>query len=412
MKKLIILLIVTITIAWFAGCAQFPTTFERVESDMVRTLDFMYEPCEAAPGDTVTMVAHFSGKPFNISDIKWSISYNNLTNAYGQDTAFDIKPFIPLAVFDSSYVNETMTFKIRIPIPKDIMLQNCIVNRDWSEFPVAVENSRGFSMNTEADRKNLISMFDVFSLKAMEWGKLLNNNPQSQDSLLEYDPLYPIFNSEFKNSVADLCFALTATIRLTAKIGNEPTIISRYVVRYNSRFSQIADLNVFLNRNPVVDSMVIYKVKGVNLRAFDKSLMQFETFKLNSTNNYLPANHQATNVYDTIALTNSDEYTYFLSVFMDESQRDRAMTMDRSILKERYDFTCLYKVVEQSSNEILISEYPVFQDANTPELLIFYPPKNNKISKMALWVTIDDEIRNVPFRPTGSAVYGASLYFK
>ena len=73
----------------FISCISFPTSYDRIEPDKVRLLDFIYEPAEAAPGDTVSVKAIFSGKKIMPEDLTWKISYTVVTNLYGVNTALD-----------------------------------------------------------------------------------------------------------------------------------------------------------------------------------------------------------------------------------------------------------------------------------------------------------------------------------
>ena len=55
-------------------CADFPTSYSRIESNKVRLLDFIYEPAEASPGDTVLLKAVFAGKPVTAEQLTWEMS--------------------------------------------------------------------------------------------------------------------------------------------------------------------------------------------------------------------------------------------------------------------------------------------------------------------------------------------------
>jgi hypothetical protein len=62
------------------GCTDFPTTYDRIDDDRVRVLDFVYDPAEAAPGDTVSCTAYFAGIPVDTNDISWHVSWNMVAN--------------------------------------------------------------------------------------------------------------------------------------------------------------------------------------------------------------------------------------------------------------------------------------------------------------------------------------------
>ena len=53
--RLVYLIRTLLGITLLIGCAEFPTAYSRIEPEKVRLLDFIYEPAEAAPGDTVLL---------------------------------------------------------------------------------------------------------------------------------------------------------------------------------------------------------------------------------------------------------------------------------------------------------------------------------------------------------------------
>ena len=115
-----IMLIVIFCYLLFLGCAQFPTSFNWVESDRIRVLDFIYEPAEAAPGDTVTLFAVFAGDSIKPLDVQWNVSYKLGGNSFNLEIADSIVPLVYSPV-DTTFSQNTFTVAIQFRIPDDVM---------------------------------------------------------------------------------------------------------------------------------------------------------------------------------------------------------------------------------------------------------------------------------------------------
>ena len=114
----------------FLGCSTFPTSYNRIESDKVRLIDFIYEPSEAAPGDTVTIKAIFSGKEITPEELSWKVSTRVVKNIYGMDTAFDIHP-LQYKTEQCYFSDNTSCISVEMVIPEDILYQSPMIPDDW-----------------------------------------------------------------------------------------------------------------------------------------------------------------------------------------------------------------------------------------------------------------------------------------
>jgi len=76
MKHVLSTAIITAAIFLTAGCEQFSTTYQRIDASEFRLLDFIYEPADIAPGDTLTLTAVFAGNR-NLTSTAWSGGYRS-----------------------------------------------------------------------------------------------------------------------------------------------------------------------------------------------------------------------------------------------------------------------------------------------------------------------------------------------
>jgi len=82
------LVLIALCVILHISCVDpFSTRYERIDADRVRPIALVFEPAEAAPGDTVTMNVWFAGEP--VTDLNWTASFDYIFNQFGIDTALD-----------------------------------------------------------------------------------------------------------------------------------------------------------------------------------------------------------------------------------------------------------------------------------------------------------------------------------
>ena len=114
----------------FAGCTVFPTSYERIEHEKTRMLDFIYEPAEAAPGATVLLTAVFAGKEISANELTWKISKQLVMNEYGAETALDTAD-LSITLRDASFSDNTSTVSFSFVIPDDVLKNSPIIPERW-----------------------------------------------------------------------------------------------------------------------------------------------------------------------------------------------------------------------------------------------------------------------------------------
>jgi hypothetical protein len=355
---------------FLVGCGTFPTKFENVQKDEYRVLDFMYEPAEAAPGDTVHVKAVFAGKKITPADIDWKISYNVVTNMYGStDTAFDFKPF---TVTETKFSNATTCMEWSFVVPEDILYTSGGIPSDWLTL-VPLE----FRSVIPAAYQSLTKkqMIDNMSL-------LTSLDPQILQIAAETNP-------ELAEVVPFMCQFLTVKLRINGQIKNDYLIESNYSVRYNRIFENAPTLGVRVNRNPVIDSMGIYKVEG-NVKEFDSTNKTATFYRIDKVENQ----NQVIKI--------DKDYTYFVKVFTNNPDSSRTLLdLQRGSMKTEMYFAQWYFAMDSSeSNDVNYSKFMSIDGDELCEILI--PPASGTIQKFTIWGQVYDNFANEMNRPQGS----------
>ena len=138
------------------------------------------------------------------------------------------------------FSEKTSTVAFDFVIPDDLIHKSPIVPEKW------------YTVLPEYYQKKIPP--EIRKLSKNELLSILENNVVAE-------PLSsPFFDESTIAMLPALLQCLTVPVRIYCKIEHGHTIMSTYCVRYNSRFSSLPQLNVPVNRNPVIDSVGLYTV--------------------------------------------------------------------------------------------------------------------------------------------------------
>lgn len=416
MKK-ILLGILCISGAFFISCGTlFPTSYARIDEDRVRILDYIYEPAEAAPGEIVTVSTIYAGEGVSLHkhDINWTVSFNVVSNNYGVDTALDIKPLMMFGVSYHYFSKNTLRTVWSFRIPDSVVFESAAIPEDWTSLLPAEYQSEIPVFIKSLSRNDLISFTHDLAKRAKEWGKILTDNPGSEDSLMQADSLYTLYKNDYSRYIPALLQLLTIRIRLFSDIRGVQKVRSTYSVRYNRCFADIPGSRVYVNKNPVIDSIGIYKVKKENLQYFDpeEGKYEYEFIRLFSEE----YSSEILGVPDSIQPVEIDrKCSYFVAGFAGEP--DSSMTIQSAMQNgpatvEGLSTQWYFQL--DSTETVDVSSYDFMNITNMGNFIeLLHPPEDEKVQTFILWLEVNDYLLNEINRPQGSTlkeVMGRFIY--
>lgn len=370
MKKQCVLTLIAVATLSMSSCNNFPTVYDRVDNNEFRLLDFMYEPAEAAPGDTVTLKAVFAGKSIeSVDDIDWKLSCQVMVNEYGRDTAYDFRP-LSKEIINYHFSDNTQSVAFKFKIPDNAISNSDAIPENWVELVPNHLRSELPDEFTSMSKTDLISMVE----------KLADGNIPSDPAIQAILPAMLQF--------------LTVRVRIRANVPDEHAIVSNYSVRYNSRFA--SQYQVPVNRNPVIDSAGVYKVKGNNLVVFDSTL-DHEFIRL-----YGPEDGRE----DTSTLLIEDGYTYFMAAFTDNVDSTlslEAATGNAGWMEENHNTLWYFHLDPEETDGVSHTKYMSIVNDNAL-IVQLLPPLDRRITKFTVWLEVNDSVLNEMFRPKGSTL--------
>lgn len=373
--KRVLFMTVMVAIILFFGCDGFSTSYERIDDREFRLLDFIYDPVEIAPGDSFMLIAVFAGKDMiaNNIDIDWQISFDVSTNIFGETAVVDSIPIDSVADRVNSFFSaNTQTVAFRIKIPNDIIRASSAIPHNWvNMLPSSI---RGMVPREYADLTK-DEVVDIIDSLADNW----NGNVDIEGGEEVLRTLLQFFTVPIRISAR--------LIDPGSKFERGHTIISTHSVRYNRRFLPVTTINT----NPIIDDVVVYKVRGDIDNFDDKSGRDYETILLDNSGT------------DSIIIENG--FSYFLDARSEN--RDVMWSFDGNLITERHRIFRHFQLGGENFHEVDHTKYLTI-DNSTGKIGV---PDDRRITEFTFWTTVTDEILNVRLHPQGSALAEVSGRF-
>ena len=401
-----------IIIALLISCGtMFPTSYARIDEDKVRTLDYIYSPAEAVPGGFVTVSTIFAGDWSTLfaHDINWRVSFNVVSNNYGVDTALDIQPLIMFGVTYHYFSPNTLRYKWSFRIPDSVVFHSAAIPEDWISLLPEEYHSAIPAFVKSLSKHELIAFTHDLAQRAKKWGALLSADPGAEDSLLQADSLFSLYRNVYSPYIPALLQLLTVRIRLFSDVRGVQTVRSTYSVRYNSCFAGIPGSRVYVNKNPSIDSIGIYKVKKENLQYFDpdEGKYEYEFMRLFSEDDLSPDSLQPVEI--------DKKYSYFVAGFAGEP--DSSLTIQSAMQNgpatvEGLSTQWYFQLDPEETEDV--SPYDFMNIANMGNFIEqLLPPEDERVQTFVLWLEVNDFLLNEINRPQGSTlkeVIGRFIY--
>jgi hypothetical protein len=383
--KLMQLLSIPLIVLLLFGCAKFPTSYSRIDPDKARLLDFIYEPAEAAPGDTVLLKAVFAGRTVTAEELTWRMSPKIIVNNYGVTEAIDT---VPLEILPQAYdfSDRTNSVAMRFVIPKGIIAESPLIPDKWTNAIPDYYREHIPSELLAKSKTDLLTMFE----------HLASAN----------DPSLASIDDTTRALLPMLLQCFTVQMRIYCSIANDHTIMSAYSVRYNSRFATTqTGHSIPINHNPRIDSVGVYIVHKANLSTFDPTSGKY------SFDYFTMPDSSATD----IAI--DDNNTYFMATFV--GNVDTTLSIDAAMgngkpLPEQNVLQWYLQFNQREMENVSAYDLPAI-DGNRSvagqNLSILSPSKNKAITTCTAWLEVSDQFLNEYYRPQGSTLKELRLRF-
>jgi hypothetical protein len=423
------------------GCSQFPTRYDRIEPNKLRSMGFELGPqAEGAPGDTIHVRAFFGGEP--VTAVSWQFSYDHIMNIYGTNAIINIRP---LAVFnvsdglpdsiDISFVIPDSTFFLTKAIQPEI-LSTIMPHLPAGMQSMTQGDLAAFLKDLGSVDKNGMASLTAFGVK---WGPAMGIAALTPSSLDTVMGIAGILVGAFSIN-GELYANATSTEGTRLKIKGE------FTIRYNSRF-KATPLAAMLpvNRNPALRWIGVYKVKDSSRGS--SGFGEGPAFTQNDSLAYLYNEFMPWKVRNTVLIEKG--YSYYLatdsgtvsfslkagdSIFMDgnkqtfssdttlsgESMLDyRVVTYGNTgksvIDTETYSYDWEYQnMALDGVTQPLDSLFVIAGGGNGhgPAIVRFLPSLDHKMTRARIWVTASDNLLGELNRPVGQTIRTVDLYFK
>jgi hypothetical protein len=367
MKRILSITVAAVAALAISGCEQFSTSYERIDDSEFRMLKYIWDPADAAPGDTVTLTAVFAGKEADLkNDLHWWVSFDVIRDLYGTTTVVKSVPLDSVATSRLvAFSPHTRAIEFKIPVPPDIVKNSPSIPDAWAEM-------------IPAGLKEMIP-------PALE----VLTKTQIVDIIEQYAAGVNSIDENDKATIIPILQYFTVPIRVSTNhnIGKYPhTITSTQYIRYNNKFKAAG---IPVNTSPKADSIVVYKVKGGDVSNIDnKSGLVYETIRLDDSGNS--------------EIVVQSGYSYFLDAIT--SNIDTTTTMFGNRMPEKHEIFRQFQLDKEETAGIHSSK---FMSINNNSGKITFPT-DRRITKFVFWLTVYDDVMNERLRPEGGALFEVS----
>ena len=398
-----------LALAVVSGC-EFSSSFEQIEEDRVRTIDFIYRNCadtalcEAAPGDSMEVIALFAGE--KVRDIALTASFDVQTSVYGKVTSFNKEPLdytVTRSTLKGPESTDADTFAFRFIIPGDMLKTSSFLpEHEWVSVLPAEMRGMIPSSIASMSKSEIIALLERFSEMNSPTDTSSNTDTAAFDADVMDDSLLLMYRTLFLPFAETVLQLFSASIELKAVVNGHYEIVSYCTVRYHRRFRDL-DTEVICNENPVITKMGIYRVRQNNLFTFDPAI---------HTQSY-----KETVLYDATAGINVQDYTlsiekdesYFLFAESDPPQQARSIM--GVAITETHLFEWFYQQDFTGNDSVPVEDrLSLFNNADGP-IVPLIPATTREINRCAVWIQVRDEALGPRLYPTGSSVYHTNIYF-
>jgi hypothetical protein len=421
-------------------CDQFPTRYDRIETNTVRSIGFMYTPqAEGAPGDTLHVRAFFCGEPTD--SVSWQLSYDDILSN-SSATIINIRPLTILSTTKRLPDSEDISFIIP---DSAFFLTKAIapatLNMIRSSLPAGMQSMSQAGFASFLSDIGSVDLNDAIALNGLigKWGGVLGISGINASSLNIISQTIGALMEVF--SIHGELFAVA-----TSAQGASLKIKSEFTIRYNSRFNNTPLAGMFpVNRNPALRWIGVYKTKKTTGKS--RNFGENPTLTPDDTLTWLYNEYMPWKVNDTILIDKN--YDYYLATdsgtvafamkagdslldngrvlkfsadttFVGDTMLDkRFIRFDSTTGKPVYDYeyyTYDWEYQNLALDSVTLPEDSLFVltggSASGPAITGFLPSQDKKMTHTRIWVTASDHLLGELNRPVGQTIRTVDLYFK
>jgi hypothetical protein len=368
---------------------QFPTRYERVEDDRVRTLAFVFDNktlAESAPGDTVTLHSYFSGE--RVSSIRWTMATQVVTDVFLGDTFGDtvsMEGYMVPGRYREHFGGATDSAVFDFVVPRDVITAHfsggaTVAGLMPPGIPVPLPEPLA-SMPASALIAALDSIAGMLPARAAEL------------------PAYPPYQ-QLTSVLAGAGLGLEAlepllqmssvTVKVLASVNFKYRVESELTVRYNSRF-HVLEPAIRVNRNPAVEWVSVVRLMKDSSALFFDPLR--DTGKIDAV---FPLNAAG----DTVPI--DEGYRYFLVCDSAAASLDSGRSLTGGVAgREDLLYRWFFRNDDHVAGVPLDSLVGIQQSMFNSAALL--PPVDTRMTHFTLWLVARDQFLGERLRPAGFA---------
>ncbi len=354
---------------------DFPTGYETIENDKVRSVAFVYnnkQLAEGAPSDTVDLNAYFGGEKIN--SISWSYSCGSEVEA--GDT-FPLENIMLPGSYKEYTAQNTDSVSLRLVIPDSfIRVALAGVENVGALVPSFLTGSFPSGL-LQKKPGEVLDMLDLLSAQP-------SAGAIAADSLLRI--LSEDEHVDTKELMPRVLQIFSVPLNVFVLINGEYKAKSNITIRYNNRLRYLGTY-IPVNRNPQISNIRLYQVRG-----------ERKTFNPAEDLSAIVTYYDA----DLDSITYQEGCSYFLEVFRESGLVDSAVSLQGIYDNEHY--TCEWLMQDNNYQGAGSDFMRIEKDLTSSSVVKIKLPANPMGRSFTLWCVVYDYYLGERLRPVGFAI--------
>ncbi len=373
MKWLIFFIIPLFSCGW-----EFPTGYETIENDKIRSIAVVYDNnqlAEGSPSDTVDLYAYFGGE--KVSSVNWSFLAGSGTDILTQDT-------VPLEniMVPGSYKEHTGQIG-------DSVILSIVISSSFLRDRLAAVDNVGALVPSFLKSSFSPALLQRNPLEVLDVLEFLASQPSSGDQVV--DSLVHLLTGDNTTDVKEflprILQIFSVQLNVLVIVNEKYKARSNITIRYNSKLRYLGKY-IPVNRNPQIERICLYRVRG-----------ERETFDPQKNASFLDTSYD---LMDLDSITYKRGCSYFLQVFRKGGLIDSSVSLQGILDEEHY--TCEWFMQDNSNQGSGSGLMRLVGDMSLSSIVKIKMPANPVNRSFTVWCVVYDFLLGERLRPVGFAI--------
>lgn len=243
--------IVLILILFLQCSIDLLSGYETIDNSKIRPIAIILDNdglAEGAPLDSVNLSAYFAGEP--VSSVKWFLLKSSLLPDKKEDTVLLENIVLP-GTYKEYTGSSADSIKFTVVVPSDFIRQEFLSVQTMASLIPEYMHPVFSKQLLDKNPNEILDIFEVLSIN-QDAGKSIIDSLLNVWASTEIDKI---------RVLPALLQIFSVPLKIGANVNANCKMEATFVIRYNKKLQYLGE-NIPVNRNPQIDRLILYKIKG------------------------------------------------------------------------------------------------------------------------------------------------------